>query len=111
MFYKAKPSGFTQVRPGIDLKTLVFGEKTHLVEVHLKEGHELPLHAHSHEQTGYMIHGKVRFYIGAEIHEAEPGDSWSIPANLEHRVEVLADSVIIEVFSPLREDYLPYRSD
>ncbi len=37
----------------------------------------------------------------------EPGDSWNVPANIEHGAEILADSVAIEVFSPVREDYLP----
>ena len=37
----------------------------------------------------------------------KPGDSWCIPGNVEHRAEVAQDSVAIEVFSPVREDYLP----
>jgi len=36
-----------------------------------------------------------------------PGDSWNVPGNVAHRAEILADSVAIEVFSPVREDYLP----
>jgi hypothetical protein len=30
-----------------------------------------------------------------------------MPGNVEHRAEILADSVAVEVFSPLRGDYLP----
>ena len=37
----------------------------------------------------------------------EPGDSWCIPGHVEHRAEIIEDSVAIEVFSPVREDYLP----
>ena len=47
------------------------------------------------------------FTIGDECFEADPGDSWNIPGNVEHNVEVLEDTVVIEVFSPVREDYLP----
>ena len=36
-----------------------------------------------------------------------PGSSWSIPRDVEHAAEVLAEAVVIEVFSPVREDYLP----
>ncbi len=61
----------------------------------------------NHEQTGYMISGRLLFTIGDERCEAEPGDSWNIPSNVEHDVEVLEDTVVIEVFSPAREDYLP----
>jgi quercetin dioxygenase-like cupin family protein len=38
---------------------------------------------------------------------AEPGDSWSIPENIEHEVKILEDSIVLELFSPIREDYLP----
>ena len=54
-----------------------------------------------------MISGKIRFKIGDELFEAEAGDSWCIPGEVEHAVEVLEDSVVLEVFSPVREDYLP----
>jgi quercetin dioxygenase-like cupin family protein len=39
--------------------------------------------------------------------EGLPGDSWNIPMNVTHGAKVLEDSMAIEVFSPLREDYLP----
>ena len=41
--------------------------------------------------------------------EAKPGDSWSIPGGTQHGAAILQDSVAIEVFSPVREDYLPRR--
>jgi quercetin dioxygenase-like cupin family protein len=49
----------------------------------------------------------MTFTIESEDHFAEAGDSWSIPGNVEHSVKVHEDSVVIEVFSPVREDYLP----
>jgi quercetin dioxygenase-like cupin family protein len=36
-----------------------------------------------------------------------PGDSWCIPGGMEHAVEMIEDSVVVEVFSPVREEYLP----
>ena len=45
-------------------------------------------------------------YSGKD-YEAEAGDSWNMPGNVEHGVRVHEDSVVIEVFSPVREDYLP----
>ena len=60
-----------------------------------------------HEQTGFMVAGKMTLYIDQEEFLVEPGDSWSIPRNVEHRAEVMEDSVAIEVFSPVRENYLP----
>jgi quercetin dioxygenase-like cupin family protein len=54
-----------------------------------------------------MISGKLRFKVEDEIMEVETGDSWCIPGNAEHSVDALEESVVIEVFSPVREDYLP----
>jgi len=92
---------------GIKYKTLTFGEKTSLSEFSLEKGSVIPKHNHPHEQTGYVISGRLIFTIGDERFEAERGDSWNIPSNMEHDVEVLEDTVVIEVFSPPREDYLP----
>jgi quercetin dioxygenase-like cupin family protein len=45
--------------------------------------------------------------IGDERFDAKPGDSWCIPGDVVHGAEILEDSVVVEVFSPVREDYLP----
>ncbi|MFC2164833.1 cupin domain-containing protein [Acidobacteriota bacterium] len=92
---------------GITYKTLTFGERTSLSEFSLQKGSVIPKHSHPHEQTGYVISGRLLFTIADERFEAEPGDSWNIPGNVEHGVEVPEDTVVIEVFSPAREDYLP----
>jgi len=107
MFYKCNHEGYIQALPGIQRKTLVYGEKTLTAEFHLEKGSQLPLHAHPQEQTGYLISGRMRFFIGNEVFDVEPGDSWCVPGNVAHRAEILAASVAVEVFSPLREDYLP----
>jgi quercetin dioxygenase-like cupin family protein len=110
MFYKSNRDGYQPVLNGIKLKTLVYGEKTLLTEFHLEQGSQLPAHAHPQEQTGYLIAGRIRLFIGDEVFEVEPGDSWCVLSNVEHRAEILADSVAVEVFSPVRDDYLPYKS-
>jgi mannose-6-phosphate isomerase-like protein (cupin superfamily) len=66
----------------------------------------VPRHAHPQEQTGYLISGRIRLSIGEESFDVEHGDSWCIPGNVEHQAEILEDSVAVEVFSPVREDYL-----
>lgn len=93
--------------PGIGLKTLVFGEKTLVAEFRMAAHSVLPQHAHIHEQTGYLVKGRIRLTIGAQTFDVGPGDSWCIPGNTPHSAETLEKSVAIEVFSPVREDYLP----
>ena len=107
MFYKSDNSSYKQALEGIELKTLVYGEKTLLTEFRLEGEARLPRHSHPYEQTGYLVSGRVRLFIGEESFEAEPGDSWCIPSHVEHGAEILADAIAIEVFSPVREDYLP----
>jgi quercetin dioxygenase-like cupin family protein len=107
LFYKANPNGFKKVLPGIRLKTLVYGEKTLFTEFRMDAGAVLPKHAHIHEQTGYLTEGKIRLTIGEQVFEVEKGDSWCIPGNMDHSAEILKKSVAIEVFSPVRDEYLP----
>jgi quercetin dioxygenase-like cupin family protein len=107
MFQKHSGSGYTRAIPGIERKTLVFGERTLMTEFLLKKGNRLPRHSHLHEQTGYLVKGRIRLSIELEENDVRPGDSWCIPSGVEHGAEILEDSVAIEVFSPVREDYLP----
>lgn len=107
MFSKFDASGFISPINGIEMKPLVFGEKTLLTRFHLKKDSMLPFHSHPHEQTGFMISGKMYLYIGESKFLVEPGDSWCIQGGIDHKAEILEDSVAVEVFSPVREDYLP----
>lgn len=107
MFAKHDEEGFLSPIEGIEMKTLVYGEKSLLTRFHLKKGSCLPSHSHPHEQTGFLVSGRMTLYIGKKGFDVEPGDSWCVPGGVEHWAEVAEDSVAIEVFSPVREDYLP----
>ena len=82
-----------------------------MTEFILKKGSVLPRHAHPHEQTGYLVKGRIRLSIGADVADVRVGDSWCIPSNIEHGAEILEDSVAIEVFAPVREEYVPRERD
>ena len=107
MFNFYQESGYTERLPGIRQKTRVFGVNTLMAEFLLNRGSILPVHAHPYEQTGYLVKGRLRLRIGEQELEVGPGDAWCIPLNVEHGAQVLEDSVAVEVFSPVREDYLP----
>jgi quercetin dioxygenase-like cupin family protein len=106
MFCKKTETGYQALARGVELKTLVHGEKTHMCEFRVAAGGTIPRHSHSHEQTGYLVSGRVDFHMGDNKLEARPGDCWCVPGDVEHWAETLEDSVIIEVFSPVRDDYL-----
>jgi len=107
MFRKKDTGDSRQLLEGVDLTTLVHGEKTLMGQFKIAKGSAVPMHSHPHEQTGIMISGKLRFNVDGEISDVETGDSWCLSGGVEHSAEALEDSVIIEVFSPVREDYLP----
>jgi len=107
MFYKKSPDGYKSPLHGVTQKTLVYGEKTLRTEFVLEAGSDLPMHNHPHEQTGYLIKGRLQMLIGKNEYIVEPGDSWCIGSNVEHGAKALDKSVAVEIFSPVREDYLP----
>ena len=107
MFRKKDSGESRQLLEGVDLTTLVHGDKTLMAQFKIAKGSAIPVHSHPHEQTGIMISGKLRFNVDGEIVDVETGDSWCLPGGVEHSAEALEDSVVVEVFSPVREDYLP----
>jgi quercetin dioxygenase-like cupin family protein len=109
VFYKSEVNGYRDALEKTKIKTLVYGEKTLLAEFKLDKGAVLPRHKHPHEQTGYLVSGGIDLTIGGTTHQVAPGDSWCIPGNIEHSAVAHENSVAIEVFSPVREDYLPLR--
>jgi unsaturated pyranuronate lyase len=107
MVTKTGEAGYINAMDGIRRKTLVYGDKTLMAEYRLCKGKTLPRHRHPEEQTGYLVSGRIVLTIDGISHEMTPGDSWSIPGNVEHGAEIIDDSVAIEVFSPVREDFKP----
>ncbi len=91
---------------GVKRKTLVYGDETLLCKFFLKKDKALPLHSHPYEQTGYLVSGELVFSIDGTRYSLNAGDSWCIKKNIEHGAMVIEDSVLIEVFSPAREDYI-----
>ncbi len=83
----------------------VHGATTTLGYVTLAKGSQLPLHHHPQEQLTYMLDGKLEMHIGDELVVLEPGTVKVIPSNTPHSAVALTDCKLIDVFSPVREDY------
>lgn len=107
MFGKQSEIGYKHALDGIGQKTLVYGEKTLMVEFRMHRGAIIPEHDHPHEQTGYLVSGRMKLTIGEVVYDVFPGDSWCIGSGVKHGAEIAEDSVALEVFSPLRKEYLP----
>jgi quercetin dioxygenase-like cupin family protein len=100
---EAKP---VETLPGVVRRTLSRGERTLLCEFTLAKDAVVPDHAHEHEQIGYVVRGRLRFRIDDEEREVAAGDGYMIPGNVSHAVTALEESVAIDIFSPVREEYL-----
>jgi quercetin dioxygenase-like cupin family protein len=94
-----------EMMPGVIRRTLSTSEGMMLIEVVFEKGAVVPLHNHPHEQIGYLISGRVLFELGDERRELIAGDSWLVPPNVHHQVTALERSLIVDVFSPPREEY------
>ncbi|MBM3309932.1 MAG: cupin domain-containing protein [Candidatus Aminicenantes bacterium] len=106
MFYKKNNSGYKTLSGGIQYKTLVHGFDTSMHEFKIEKGSIIPVHSHPHEQTGYLVAGRLIFVFKDKTMGAESGDSWNIPGGEAHGVQAIEDCVVIEVFSPTRKEYL-----
>ena len=69
-------------------------------------GDHVPAHRHPNEQAGYVVSGKVRIQFDEYDTILEAGDSYVIPMNVAHSLDVLESGIAIDVFCPPRDDYL-----
>jgi quercetin dioxygenase-like cupin family protein len=77
-----------------------------IARIVLGAGARVPRHQHVNEQVANVLEGRLRFVIGDEEEIVASGESVAIPANVPHEVEALAASVVLDVFAPVREDWV-----
>jgi len=95
-----------RLEKGISRKILARGGSLMMVEVCFKKGERGLLHSHPHEQVSYIQKGSFEFELDDKKEIVSKGDSIYIPSGNPHGVLALVDSVIIDVFTPQREDFL-----
>lgn len=77
-----------------------------MARLSMKQGAVVPEHHHINEQISTIERGRLRFVIAGEELILATGESVVIPPNVPHKVDALEDSVAIDVFSPVREDWI-----
>jgi quercetin dioxygenase-like cupin family protein len=80
-------------------------ENTTLAFWEVEKGAVMPVHSHVHEQSTQVLEGKFQLNIGEQTHICEKGFVTIIPSNVAHGGAALTDCKILDVFSPVREDY------
>ena len=83
-----------------------YNEKLFLAEHRMEKGWVGAAHSHPHDQMAYIVSGLVRVTAGGRVFEAGPGDSFVIRGGIEHQATALKESLVIDVFTPCREEYL-----
>ena len=106
MFVKNYDIQSETLEPGLSRKILAHGGKMMLVEVTFRKGAVGYLHSHPHEQVSYIQKGSFEVEIDGEKSVLRSGDSFYTAPGQKHGVVALEDSVIIDVFTPQREDFL-----
>ena len=91
--------------PGVTLRVIGDGEQAMLIEVEIEPGACVSMHTHPHQQTGRLLSGRLKFEIADETFELEPGDAWSIPGGVPHEATGIEKCLVVELFSPPREDF------
>jgi quercetin dioxygenase-like cupin family protein len=90
----------------VSIELYAVGEHTMVTKMCYKKGDIVPYHSHPSEQSGYVINGKIALRERDNEHILTAGDSYSIRCNEEHSIEVIESGEVIDVFSPIRKDYL-----
>jgi len=91
---------------GVSRKFLGFDNQIMMVKVKFEKGAEGSPHEHFHTQATYCAEGKFEFDIDGEKQIVEAGDGVYIEPNLVHGAVCLEAGILIDVFSPVREDFL-----
>jgi len=106
MVIKKNNENMVKMLDGVVRQSLVQGDNTHLVKFYLSKGKSVPVHSHREEQTGFMVSGNMVMSIDGVDYDLKEGDSWSIKGNIPHGAKMKDDCIVVEVFSPVRKDYL-----
>jgi unsaturated pyranuronate lyase len=87
-------------------RKVVAGDREMLVQIYVKRGCLVPMHSHPSEQMTYVLQGSLRFHVGGEEITVREGEVLHIPSGVEHQAEALEDTFELDVFSPIRGDWL-----
>lgn len=94
------------VGDGVKRKIMAYDEKLMVVKVEFEKGSIGPIHKHHHSQVTHVEGGTFEVMINDKKQILKGGDAFYIPPNVDHGCVCLEDGVLIDVFSPMREDFV-----
>lgn len=91
---------------GIKRKVMAYDDQMMVVKVAFEAGGVGAMHSHPHTQASYVASGKFDITIDGKTKTLKSGDVYFVPSDLVHGAVCLEDGELIDVFHPLREDFL-----
>jgi quercetin dioxygenase-like cupin family protein len=87
-------------------RKLIYGDRVMVAEVRLKKGTVVPEHHHESEQLTWIMKGGLLFEIDGKEITVKEGEVLVIPSNKPHKATAIEDTIDIDLFSPIRQDWL-----
>ena len=106
VFFKYLKTEWEAVDDKIQRQIVGFDDNVMMVNVRFEKGGVGTLHNHPHTQVTHISDGKFEVTIGDETTILEKGDSFYIPSNVMHGVVCLEEGMLVDVFTPMREDFI-----
>ncbi len=106
MYVKLSDIEETDLGEGVTRKILASGGDMMMVQFVFEKGAVGAPHTHVHEQVGYVLQGSFELTLGDEKITIEGGDTFYVPSNTVHGVVALEDGILLDVFTPQRQDFL-----
>jgi quercetin dioxygenase-like cupin family protein len=94
-----------QINPTIS-RRFITADRVTVARFELKRGAVVPQHAHENEQVSYIISGALKFILEGRDIVVRGGELLQIPPNVPHSAEAVEDTLAIDVFSPIRQDWI-----
>ena len=105
-FIEAGLMEWQPVDNGVKRKIMGYNDEIMMVQVHFDKGGVGTIHKHIHSQSTYVVSGKFEVTVGDEKKVLAGGDGFYIPPEIDHGAVCLEEGILIDVFSPIREDFL-----
>jgi quercetin dioxygenase-like cupin family protein len=87
-------------------RKIISGEKAMIAQIFLKKDAVVPEHHHESEQVTCILEGALKFELEGKEVVVHAGEVLRIPSNVPHRAVALEDTLDLDVFSPIRKDWL-----
>ena len=106
MEYQTWESVPLEVMSDMISRKIISGDKAMVAQVFLKKGAVVPEHHHESEQITYILEGALKFQIEGKEVVVRKGEVLTIPSNVPHRAVAMEDTLDLDIFSPIRVDWL-----